>query len=160
MTGHGQLALLAVILFMVAGCEKQSISHGNWEYHDSGILSYQSTPLPDDLAANSIILVTPAGTFHPRPDRTWSRVSSTVPLPDATQRWVQSTIDSTPFTEAMKQDGFYRTDELPIDSDGWQDCQLGGTPPSWVYACKVTDGTERGYWIDPIRFDAIDWSEL
>lgn len=146
---------------LAAGCgKKPGVRNGDWEYDRSGVLSFRSKSVPAELAANHVNLVTPLGTFQPGPDGRWIRVTHEIPLPDPNRSWVPITLRSPAFTGSMDRRGYYRVDELPVDPETWRDVQLEGTPPSWIYAFKVTNGRETGYWMSPLMLGEIDWSKL
>ena len=156
------LLVLALVLCVIAGCRKKTVvQNGVWKYEGShGVLSCEDAPVPKELAANGVSLVTPLGTFVPSSSGTWTFVAGQIPLPDPSKTWVQMTIEEpVSCTDSMRNAGFYRVDELPVNPGTWRDTQLAGTPPSWVYAFWRSGNKESGYWIAPQELGSIDWSK-
>jgi len=157
------LLLGALPLLTVSCSRSKPITNGAWSFDEKkGTLLCSGIAVPASLANHQLWLFTPLGTFVPQSDGKWFRKGWRIPLPDASQRWVSSQFQcgETGFTSDHAKVGYYVTHSLGYGPACWQDAQITGTPPSWIYAFRVRDGKERGAWIAPEKLGEVNWAEI
>jgi hypothetical protein len=137
--------------------------NGAWSFEEkNGKLTCNGKSVPGSFAKLQLWLFTPLGTFAPQADGGWLRCGGQIPLPNPTKCWVHFQIDSYsgPSIREHTKVGFYATHTLRFGGSSWQDTQITGTPPSWIYAFRVRDGKERGAWIAPEKLGEVNWEEI
>lgn len=174
----GVLVVLIVVYsgFRAAIRETLVFSHAGWTYRATverfttasilrTELQWDGSDIPDYLLVDRANLHTPLGMFSVVDDRWfldattsawWNPGYQPLRFPEG-QPWVRQ-INHRSSVDEFLDLGYYETSMLGIQTNGpWTDRQLTGTPPEWVYAFKQSEGSYRGYWVDPKKLGQLPW---